>query len=128
MKRAKLLPLALAFVLLLSLLSACSSEPKIDPQYYEAGKQALAIAEAYLADRIDLAGAKARAAKLQETLDALPLIPENDPTYEQSENVILSAEMICFSFRMQNSDKYTLALHEELEQQVKYLNSVLGLS
>lgn len=128
MKRQKILALLLALVLLLSLLSACSSEPKIDPQYYEAGKQALAIAEAYLSDRIDLAEAKSRAAQLEETLDALPLIPENDPTYKQSEKVILSADMICFSFSMQNSEKYTLALREELERQVKYLNSVLGLS
>lgn len=113
---------------LLLLLAGCSSKPKIDPQYYEAGKQALAIAEAYLADRIDLAEAKSRAAQLEETLDALPLLSEKDPAFEQSDKVLLYANSICSRFYMQGSDKYDAALRQELEKIVKYLPGILGLS
>lgn len=122
----KLVCLALALVLLLA---ACSSAAdKIDPEYYEVGKQALAVAEAYLADRIDLEEAKERIEKVKDDLDELPLIPEKDATYQQSDKVALYVDAIYYAFAFQESTKWTIQLHEDLQKYVEYLGKTIGLA
>lgn len=122
----KLIVLLLAAVLLLT---ACSSSAadKIDPDYYQAGKDALGIAQAYLADRITLAEAKEKAAELEKTLDALRLIPEKDPMFELSDTVKLYANSVCLHLAMQTSETRTLQLHEDLEKYAARLEELLGL-
>lgn len=122
----KLIVLLLAAAILLT---ACSSSPadKIDPDYYQAGKDALGIAQAYLADRITLSEAKEKAKELEKTLDALRLIPEKDPMFEQSDIVKLYANSVCLHLAMQTSETRTLQLHEDLEKYAARLEELLGL-
>lgn len=119
--------LLFVFVCLLSSCSSASGE-SVHPDYYEVGTQALGVAEAYLANRIDLSEAKQRIETISSALDSLPLLPENDPQYEQSDLVQLYASAVCNSFGLQRSEERTLQLQEDLRKYTARLNDLLGLS
>ena len=80
MKRVSLLPLALAFVLLLSLLSACASTKyPLTEQHEKLGRKALEVADAYLDFDLSLDDA---CEKIKELYNAVETLPEG--TREQS--------------------------------------------
>lgn len=119
----------LLFVFVCLLFASCSSSAadQIHPDYYAAGKDALGIAEAYLASKIDLSEAKQRIESISSALDSLPLLPENDPQYEQSDLVRLYTSAVCNSFGLQQSENRTLQLQEDLQEYTARLNELLGL-
>lgn len=120
--------LAAVFALVFAL-SSCSAsqESKIDPAYYAQCKQVLAIGEGYLSGNLSLSEARTRAAEVSDALDALPLIPEGDPLYKETDHAGLYARQILFELEMQNSETRTLQLHEDLRKYLPLLAKVLGL-
>lgn len=123
----KSLALLLVPLVLLSLIGCGKTQQeKIHPQYYELGKEALGLAEAYLDGSISLADAKTRAESIDARLDALPLIPKEDPLYEKSHDVAITVSLFCSSFSLAKEGR-DLALRETLTDYSPLLAKDLGL-
>lgn len=128
MKPIKTISLLLILALLLPVCGCGKSqEDKIDPQYYALGKEMLGLAEAFLDDSISLADAKARAESIESRLNALPLIPKEDPLFDETDRLTVYVVHLCLSFASTSREDRTLALRNELEKYVGTLQSILGL-
>lgn len=125
----KILCLFLVCLLFVSFFVSCSSPAdKIDPQYYALGKEMLGLADAFLADEISLEDAKARAESIYTRLEALPLLPKNDPQYEETDRVSLYISGMCLSFATTHREDRTLALRDDLNNYGERLKAALGLA
>lgn len=124
----KILCLFLVCLLFVSFFVSCSSPAdKIDPEYYALGKEMVGLSDAFLADEISLEDAKARAESISNRLEALPLLPKDDPQYDETDRVSLYISGMCLSFATTHREDRTLSLREDLEKFGPKLRSILGL-
>lgn len=128
MKPLKAICLLLVFALLLPVCGCSKSqEEKIDPQYYALGKEMLGVCESFLDGSIPLKDAKARAESINARMEELPLIPKEDPLFEETDRLQVYITHLYLSFSTTSLGDSILPLKETIVKYSPTLAEILGL-